>query len=80
MQLSQTLSIDAMGGDNAPRIVVDGAAEFLLSRPGMHVLLHGDEATGFSALAPDRGAAQSQTAPREADPTSRTYLPSTPRS
>lgn len=44
MQPSQTLSIDAMGGDNAPRIVVDGVAQFLASRPQMRVLLHGDEA------------------------------------
>jgi glycerol-3-phosphate acyltransferase PlsX len=33
-----------MGGDNAPRIVIDGVAEFLASRPGAQVLLHGDEA------------------------------------
>ncbi len=44
MQSSNTLSIDAMGGDNAPGIVVDGVAQFLESRPGMHVQLHGDEA------------------------------------
>lgn len=44
MQPANTLSIDAMGGDNAPRIVVDGVAEFLASRPAMQVLLHGDEA------------------------------------
>lgn len=43
MQPAQTLSIDAMGGDNAPGIVIDGVAEFLAGRPGMHVLLHGDE-------------------------------------
>jgi phosphate acyltransferase len=44
MQHAQILSIDAMGGDNAPRIVIDGAAQFLQSRPQMRVLLHGDEA------------------------------------
>ena len=43
MQPSKTLSIDAMGGDDAPRIVVDGVAEFLAARPSMSVLLHGDE-------------------------------------
>ena len=43
MRSSNTLSIDAMGGDNAPRIVVDGAALFLEGRPAMRVLLHGDE-------------------------------------
>jgi len=44
MQPSRTLSIDAMGGDNAPRIVIDGAVQFLESRPAMNLLLHGDEA------------------------------------
>ncbi|MFN3911153.1 phosphate acyltransferase PlsX [Hyphomonas sp.] len=44
MQPSKTISVDAMGGDNAPGIVVDGVAQFLESRPGLHVLLHGDEA------------------------------------
>lgn len=44
MQLSQTLSVDAMGGDNAPRIVIDGVTQFLQSRPQMRALLHGDEA------------------------------------
>lgn len=44
MTPSQTLSVDAMGGDNAPRIVIDGVAEFLASRPSMQALLHGDEA------------------------------------
>ena len=48
MQRKLTLSIDAMGGDNAPGIVVEGAALFLERRPGARVLLHGDEA----ALAP----------------------------
>lgn len=48
MQPTQTLSVDAMGGDDAPGIVIDGAAEFLSNRPGMQVLLHGDE----SLLAP----------------------------
>jgi phosphate acyltransferase len=44
MTPATTLSIDAMGGDDAPRIVVDGVAEFLRRRPGMRILLHGDEA------------------------------------
>ena len=43
MQPSKTLSIDAMGGDDAPRIVIDGVAEFLAARPSMSVLLHGNE-------------------------------------
>lgn len=44
MHAADTLSIDAMGGDNAPRVVIDGVAQFLASRPQMRVLLHGDEA------------------------------------
>ena len=41
-----TISIDAMGGDNAPDIVVDGL-EYFIKHEGhkhdLHVLLHGDE-------------------------------------
>ncbi len=44
MQRTLTLSIDAMGGDHAPGIVVDGAARFLEGRAGARALLHGDEA------------------------------------
>lgn len=44
MQRKLTLSIDAMGGDNAPGIVVDGVASFLAGRPEAGALLHGDEA------------------------------------
>lgn len=44
MQRKLTLSIDAMGGDAAPGITIDGTAEFLAGRPDAHVLLHGDEA------------------------------------
>jgi phosphate acyltransferase len=42
------LSIDAMGGDAAPGVVVDGVAILLGDRPDIAVLLHGDE----SVLAP----------------------------
>ncbi|WP_340693416.1 phosphate acyltransferase PlsX [Hyphomonas sp.] len=42
------LSIDAMGGDAAPGVVVDGVAILLAERPDIAVLLHGDE----SVLAP----------------------------
>ena len=38
------LSIDAMGGDHAPDVVIDGLKEFLPGRSGISVLLHGDEA------------------------------------
>jgi glycerol-3-phosphate acyltransferase PlsX len=44
MQRKLTLSIDAMGGDAAPGVTIDGTAEFLAGRPDAHVLLHGDEA------------------------------------
>lgn len=44
MQRKLTLSIDAMGGDAAPGVTIDGTAEFLAARPDAHVLLHGDEA------------------------------------
>tara|TARA_R110002096_G_scaffold168615_2_gene339547 strand:+ start:182 stop:1216 length:1035 start_codon:yes stop_codon:yes gene_type:complete len=37
------LSIDAMGGDAAPGVVVDGVAILLAERPDIAVLLHGDE-------------------------------------
>ena len=37
------LSIDAMGGDAAPGVVVDGVAILLEERPDIAVLLHGDE-------------------------------------
>ncbi|WP_291203313.1 phosphate acyltransferase PlsX [Hyphomonas sp.] len=43
MNPAQTISIDAMGGDDAPGIVIDGVASFLESRPAMRALLHGDE-------------------------------------
>jgi len=40
------LSVDAMGGDNAPEIVIDGAARFLKGRKRVvHFLFHGDEAS-----------------------------------
>lgn len=44
MQRKLTLSIDAMGGDAAPGVTIDGTAEFLAGRADAHVLLFGDEA------------------------------------
>ncbi len=38
------ISIDGMGGDHAPRIVVEGLEQFAKSHPGFSFLLHGDEA------------------------------------
>lgn len=51
MTSSLVLSVDAMGGDNAPESVIDGAALFLKgrSRP-VGFLLHGDEARLASLL------------------------------
>lgn len=39
-----TLSVDAMGGDNAPKIVLDGMAMALEEGLDVQFLLHGDEA------------------------------------
>ena len=44
MSMPPILSVDAMGGDNAPDVVVDGLSLFLSDRSGVSVLLHGDEA------------------------------------
>lgn len=38
------ISIDGMGGDHAPRIVVEGLERFAARHPAFHFLLHGDEA------------------------------------
>ena len=40
----KVISIDGMGGDHAPGIVVDGLERFAKKRPDLHFLLHGDEA------------------------------------
>lgn len=37
------LSIEAMGGDAAPEVVIEGLAVFCAERSGVHFLLHGDE-------------------------------------
>lgn len=37
------LSVDAMGGDDAPEMVIEGLASFLARRPGTRILLHGDQ-------------------------------------
>ena len=39
----KVISIDGMGGDNAPGIVVEGLERFARARPDFHFLLHGDE-------------------------------------
>jgi glycerol-3-phosphate acyltransferase PlsX len=40
----KVISIDGMGGDHAPGIVVDGLERYAKRRPDLHFLLHGDEA------------------------------------
>ncbi len=40
----KVISIDGMGGDNAPGIVVEGLERFAKTRSDLHFLLHGDEA------------------------------------
>src|SRR6202000_2020547 len=39
-----TVSIDAMGGDAGPGVVVDAVARAVVRHPTVHFLLHGDEA------------------------------------
>ncbi|MEM1106591.1 MAG: phosphate acyltransferase PlsX [Pseudomonadota bacterium] len=38
------LSVDAMGGDDAPGVILDGLSRFLDARPSVDILLHGDAA------------------------------------
>lgn len=38
------ISIDGMGGDHAPRVVVEGLERFAQSHPNLRFLIHGDEA------------------------------------
>jgi len=45
------ISIDGMGGDHAPRIVVEGLEAFATAHPAFHFLLHGDEAALTPLLA-----------------------------
>lgn len=39
----RVLSIDAMGGDKAPQVVIEGLSLFLADHPGYRILLHGRE-------------------------------------
>ncbi len=52
-----TLAVDAMGGDNAPGIVVDGLAIAAERHPGVRFLLVGDEARLAPLLAANKRAA-----------------------
>ena len=51
------IALDAMGGDNAPGIVIEGAALALETRPELTFLVFGDEAQLASHLANFPGAA-----------------------
>lgn len=44
MSAPSIISIDGMGGDHAPRIVVEGLEQFARANSTVHFLLHGDEA------------------------------------
>ena len=44
MAAPRTISLDAMGGDAGPAVVVPGAAIALQRHPGVRFLLFGDEA------------------------------------
>lgn len=41
---SVTLSVDAMGGDDAPGVIIDGMARFLEERPDTRFVINGDSA------------------------------------
>ena len=43
MSKSIHISLDAMGGDNAPEIVVNGAAEAIIRHPNLKFSFFGDE-------------------------------------
>ena len=49
------ISVDAMGGDRGPAVVVAGIAESVGRLPNMHVVLHGDEALLAPLLARQPG-------------------------
>ncbi|MGB1361542.1 MAG: phosphate acyltransferase, partial [Alphaproteobacteria bacterium] len=38
-----TVSLDAMGGDNAPEIVIEGASMFLKKNKNIKYVIYGDE-------------------------------------
>lgn len=43
MSNTMTLAIDAMGGDDAPGMVIEGLSIFMKKLPGVHFLIFGDE-------------------------------------
>jgi glycerol-3-phosphate acyltransferase PlsX len=61
MSALKTLSIDGMGGDHAPRIVIEGLERFCASHGGFDFLIHGDEAQLRALLARAPAAAARST-------------------
>ena len=66
MANGKIISIDGMGGDHAPRIVVEGLERFAQRRADLQFLLHGDE-TQLKALLANAPAAASRTTIRHTD-------------
>ena len=52
------LAIDAMGGDDAPRVVVEGVAKFCAARTGVRCDLHGNESQLTPLLASHAGLSE----------------------
>lgn len=51
------ISVDGMGGDHAPRVVVEGMEDLARSRADVHFILHGDESALKTLLASAPAAA-----------------------
>ena len=51
MSKSPIISIDAMGGDHGPSVVVPGVVLAAAEAPGLRFMLHGDEAAISAELA-----------------------------
>ena len=68
MANGKIISIDGMGGDHAPRIVVEGLELFAQRRADLQFLLHGDEAQ-LKALLANAPTAAPRTTVRHTDKT-----------
>ncbi|MDP2086735.1 MAG: phosphate acyltransferase PlsX [Gemmobacter sp.] len=55
------ISVDAMGGDQGPAVVVAGVAAAVAANPDVHILLHGDQAVLAPLLGKRPGLASSVT-------------------
>ena len=66
MSAPRIISIDGMGGDHAPRIVVEGLERFAKEHPGFTFLLHGDE-TALKPLLEKAPTAAPRTTVRHTD-------------